>query len=59
MTAFNEIDGAGGCLGVLRGRELMLMLLNCADRSILQGHRIGPEALPYFPTAYDPFRPEL
>ncbi len=43
---------------MLRGRELMLILLNCADRPILKGHRIGPEALPYFPTAYDPFRLE-
>ena len=56
VTAFNEIDVTGGCLGMLRGPELMLMLLNYADRSILQGQRLGPAATPCFPVAYDPFK---
>jgi 2,3-bisphosphoglycerate-independent phosphoglycerate mutase len=58
VTAFNEIDAAGGCLGMLRGPELMRMLLNCADRSILDGHRLGPQAAAHFPTIYPPFRLE-
>lgn len=37
VRRFDEISAAAGCLGFLRGRELMLMALNYADRASLQG----------------------
>lgn len=55
MTAFDEIHAAQGCVGSLRGDELMRLLLNYADRSILLGHRLGPEEKPFFPHRYEPF----
>lgn len=57
VSRFEEIDAAGGCLGLLRGKELMLSLLNAADRSVLSGHRLGPSERPYMPEDYPPFRP--
>jgi 2,3-bisphosphoglycerate-independent phosphoglycerate mutase len=56
VSVFDEVSAAGGCLGTLRGKELMLMLLNFADRSILTGQRIGSKERPYFPAAYPPFK---
>ncbi len=49
---FNEVDCSRGCLGFLRGKELMLMILNGTDRSSLFGHCIGPIQRPYFPADY-------
>jgi len=40
VDAFDEVSAATGCLGLLRGRELMFMILNCSDRSSLLGHRL-------------------
>ena len=56
VTAFDEISAAGGCLGLLRGQELMLMILNYANRSTLIGHRLGPVERSYVPETYRPFR---
>lgn len=56
VAAFDEIDCAKGCLGLLRGKELMLMLLNYSDRSVLQGHQLGDAPRYYFPDSYEPFR---
>ena len=58
VTTFDEISAAGGCLGLLRGRELMLMILNSANRSTLVGHRLGPVERSYVPETYRPFRME-
>ena len=55
ISTFDEVSAAGGCLGLLRGRELMLMMLNCADRSVLRGHRLGKEERLYVPT-YESFK---
>jgi 2,3-bisphosphoglycerate-independent phosphoglycerate mutase len=55
VEQFDEVSAAAGCLGLIRGRELMLMLLNYADRSMLTGHRLGKEETPYFPNQYEPF----
>jgi len=55
VTAFDEVSGATGCMGLLRGRELMLMILNCAARSVLLGHRLGPVERYYVPLSYRPF----
>ncbi|HEJ83137.1 MAG TPA: phosphoglycerate mutase, partial [Desulfobacteraceae bacterium] len=55
VTAFDEISAAGGCLGLLRGEELMLMILNYSNRSTLMGHRLGPVERRYVPKGYRPF----
>jgi 2,3-bisphosphoglycerate-independent phosphoglycerate mutase len=56
VVSFDEISAASGCLGLLRGPELMLMLLNYADRSALLGHCMGDTQRPYSPQNYEPFR---
>jgi len=56
VTVFDEISAASGCLGLLRGEELMLMLLNYANRSTLIGHRLGPVERRYVPKTYRPFQ---
>jgi 2,3-bisphosphoglycerate-independent phosphoglycerate mutase len=57
VDRFDEISAARGCLGLLRGKELMLMLLNSADRACLAGHRLGVGDTHYFPLDYKPFIP--
>jgi 2,3-bisphosphoglycerate-independent phosphoglycerate mutase len=56
VNAFDEISTASGCMGLLRGQELMLMVLNYADRSVLHGHRLGEKERRYFPSTYEPFK---
>lgn len=56
VDAFDEISAAGGCLGMLRGKELLLTLINYADRSSLHGHCLGEKYRPFFPKDYDPFK---
>ncbi len=55
VLQYNEVDCSRGCLGFLRGEELMYMILNCSDRSSLFGHCIGPVQRPYAPVHYDRF----
>jgi len=55
VRGFDEIQAARGALGLLRGEELMLTLLNAAGRSALFGHRLGAKQRPYVPKDYDPF----
>jgi len=55
VRSFSEIHAASGCLGMLRGAELMLMILNFSNRGNLYGHQLGPINRDYLPTAYDPF----
>jgi 2,3-bisphosphoglycerate-independent phosphoglycerate mutase len=57
VHTYDEINAARGCLGSLRGRELMLMLLNYADRSALLGHHLDGRNRYYVPKDYPPFRP--
>jgi 2,3-bisphosphoglycerate-independent phosphoglycerate mutase len=56
VDAFDEVRAAGGCLGLLRGKELMLTILNHADRSALLGHHLGGEKRTYFPRSYESFK---
>ena len=56
VGTFDEVSAAAGCLGLLRGRELMLTILNHVDRSAMLGHRLGRIERPYFPHAYEPFK---
>jgi 2,3-bisphosphoglycerate-independent phosphoglycerate mutase len=55
VTAYDEVRAAKGCLGFLKGRELMLTILNYANRSSMVGHQLGREKRPYIPTGYKPF----
>jgi 2,3-bisphosphoglycerate-independent phosphoglycerate mutase len=55
VEAFDEISAAKGCLGLLRGRELMLAILNHADRASLLSNHLGPHPRPYVPQVYGPF----
>ena len=50
------LEAAGGCLGLLRGQELMLTILNHLNRSAMLGHRLGAEERYYFPRTYEPFK---
>jgi 2,3-bisphosphoglycerate-independent phosphoglycerate mutase len=56
VKQFDEIEAARGCLGMLRGSELMAMLLNYANRSVFYSHRLGADPCRYFPPPYAPFR---
>lgn len=56
VKKFDEIEAACGCLGTLRGREMMAMLLNYANRSVLYSHRLGDVEHHYMPLTYQPFR---
>jgi 2,3-bisphosphoglycerate-independent phosphoglycerate mutase len=55
VHAFDEVSTAGGSVGMLRGRELMLTILNHADRSALVGHHLTNTERPYVPATYEPF----
>jgi 2,3-bisphosphoglycerate-independent phosphoglycerate mutase len=54
VTAFNEVDCAGGGLGVLRGKEIMYLILNFLDRAKLKGLMDTPVDQPYDPGHYPP-----
>ena len=56
VCAFDEVNAATGCLGFLRGKELLLMLLNHADRSSLLGHHLSADEKLYVPKTYRPFQ---
>ena len=55
VAAFDEISAAKGCLGSLRGPELMFMLLNYADRANFVGHQLGGRVSCCVPTDYELF----
>jgi 2,3-bisphosphoglycerate-independent phosphoglycerate mutase len=56
VRSYNEIDTAAGCLGFLRGDELMHMIVNCIDRAVLTGHRLGPRETVFYPSDYPNFQ---
>jgi 2,3-bisphosphoglycerate-independent phosphoglycerate mutase len=56
VTSFDEVSAATGCLGLLRGQELMLTVLNYADRSRLLGCQLGGTERPYVSQTYEPFK---
>lgn len=55
VSRFDEASVAAGCLGCVRGGELMLCILNYLDRARLAGIVDAPRELPYWPGPYDPF----
>jgi 2,3-bisphosphoglycerate-independent phosphoglycerate mutase len=56
VERFDEVSAAAGGLGNLRGRELMLMILNNMDRSVLAGHQLGPDNRLYWGGEYPVFK---
>jgi 2,3-bisphosphoglycerate-independent phosphoglycerate mutase len=56
VKRFNEIDCARGALGLVRGREFMLLVLNHLDRCKLSHTSASVEEQPYWPGQYEPFR---
>ncbi|MBC2715100.1 MAG: 2,3-bisphosphoglycerate-independent phosphoglycerate mutase [Desulfobacteraceae bacterium] len=55
VDRFDEISVATGCLGLLRGRELMQMALNFADQSVLATLQLGDTVNFFVPDDYPPF----
>lgn len=55
VARFDEIAASSGSLGVLKGDELMYMILNCTDRAVLEGLRLGAVRRPYRQAAYPGF----
>ena len=56
VTAFDEVSAAQGCLGLLRGKELLAMALNFSERSALVTHQLGDSVTPFIPEDYPPFK---
>lgn len=54
VTAFNEIDCAQGGLGLVRGKELMYLILNFLDRAKMKGLMDTSFDQPYYPGHYQP-----
>lgn len=58
VTSFGELDCAAGILGHLRGRDLMPVLLNAADRPLFLGSRPTPfPGADGYPAILEPLRP--
>ena len=53
---FNEIACSQGALGVVRGKELMYLVLNFLDRAKLYGLMDTPVDQPYYPGNYKPLK---
>jgi len=56
VKEFNEISCARGGLGLVRGKELMYLILNFLDRGKLWGIMDSPVNQPYYPGNYKPLR---
>lgn len=54
VTAFNEVDCASGALGMVKGKELMYLILNFLDRAKMKGLMDTPVDQPYTPGHYRP-----
>ncbi len=54
VREFNEVSCARGGLGLVRGRELMYLILNFLDRGKMFGLMDTPVNQPYFPGRYRP-----
>ncbi|MDD3579929.1 MAG: alkaline phosphatase family protein [Desulfobacca sp.] len=56
VQQFNEISCAHGALALVRGKELMYLILNFLDRGKLFGLMDSPIDQPYFPGKYKPLK---
>jgi 2,3-bisphosphoglycerate-independent phosphoglycerate mutase len=54
VTTFDEIEAARGALGLVRGKELMYLILNFLDRAKMQGLMDTPIDQPYYPGRSQP-----
>lgn len=54
VEEFNEITCPRGGLGIVRGKELMYLILNFLDRAKMQGLMDTPVDQPYYPGNYKP-----
>jgi len=55
VSAFDEVQCAGGALGQIQHRDFMYCVLNWLDRAKLHGLMDSPEDLPYWPGNRKPF----
>ncbi|MFO7726815.1 MAG: phosphoglycerate mutase, partial [Desulfonatronovibrio sp.] len=55
VKQFDEVSAAQGCLGFVRGREFMYIVLNCLDMGKLAGLMDTPHDQPYWPGKSQPF----
>lgn len=55
VSAFDEVEAATGCLGCVRGVELMRLILNHLDMARLEGIRDTPEDGLFWPGGFKPF----
>lgn len=56
VSQFNEISCAQGGLGIIKGKELMYLILNFLDRSKMYGLMDTPFDQPYYPGNYKPLK---
>jgi len=56
VRKFDEISCAGGGLSLVRGKELMYLILNFLDRGKLWGLMDSPDDQPFTPGRYTPLR---
>jgi 2,3-bisphosphoglycerate-independent phosphoglycerate mutase len=54
VEKFNEIASSPGGLGIVRGKELIYLILNFLDQAKLQGLMDTPIDQPYYPGNYKP-----
>lgn len=52
VCEFNEISSACGGLGIVRGKEIMYLILNFLDKAKMQGLMDTPIDQPYYPGRY-------
>lgn len=58
VQTFDEIAAAGGALSLVRGRELIHLILDQLDRAKLNGLMDMPVDQPFWPGDYRPFAPD-
>lgn len=56
VTAFDEVSCSSGCLGQMRGKEIMYMILNLMDKGKLAGLMDSPVDQPYSPGKFSILR---
>ena len=56
VDRFDEVSAATGAMGLLRGRELIYLILSHLDRAKLRGLMDTPDDQAYWPGDYEPFR---
>lgn len=55
VAVFDEVSVGGGALGLMRGDEMMHMILNYLDRARMEGTHDSPTRQEFWPGDFDPF----